>query len=40
MAVVFCDSSVYILDKCFDVENSHCDIFRKEHFIFLLSKLL
>lgn len=29
MVAVFCDSSVYILDKCFDVENSHCDIFQK-----------
>lgn len=26
-AAVFCDSSVYFMDKCFDIENSHCDIF-------------
>lgn len=40
-AAVFCNSSVHFIDKYFDVENSHCDIFfRMEHFIFLLSKLL
>jgi len=26
-AAVFFDSCVYFIDKCFDVENSHCSIF-------------